>query len=78
MPERPKKKVRNTDKPLNSIPLKRNMKFTLSNQQECYTENYTLSEGLKMANCQLLCTQFPAHGGHGLISVCYEVSDTAP
>lgn len=54
------------------------MKFTLSNQQECYTENYTLSEGLKMANCQLLCTQFPAHGGHGLISVCYEVSDTAP
>ena len=77
MPERPTKKVINMDKPLNSIPLKRNMKFTFSNQQECYAENYTLSEGLKMAtaNC---CAHSSLHTEGTGSSVCYEVSDTAP
>lgn len=43
------------------IPPKENMKFTISYKHKRYAENYTLSEGLEMANWKLLCGHSSLH-----------------
>lgn len=51
------------------------MKFTFSNQQERYAENYMLSEGLKTANC---CAHSSLHTEAMGSSPCVMRSPTPP